>query len=156
MFAVLSTTLTSCASSTSSDGGSANPSVAKKTVVDVVERSTAAVGGSWQVYRGPAVEPCGDAPERVRYVFIMERTAAAEGQQADIDAVKDVWKDEGIEFFDTRTGGDDPVLGIRGKGGPVTSIGFNARPARYSISGVSTCAAGDASHLRDEEFPAAR
>ena len=52
-------TLAGCsASSTSGDSGR-EPATVRKSVVDVVERSAAAVGGNWKVYSGPSVEGCG-------------------------------------------------------------------------------------------------
>jgi hypothetical protein len=146
--------LTACGSTTTTPRGSdMDPSTAKKSIVDLVERSTAAVGGDWKVYRGPAVEPCGqDVEDRVRYVYIVEREGSATGLQRDVDAVRAVWKDAGMDVVDTATTGGATRAGIRGTGDPVTSIGFDAKPDRYSMSGVSVCAPGNASELRDEEF----
>ncbi|MCL9664583.1 hypothetical protein L2091_05000 [Curtobacterium albidum] len=146
--------LTACGSTTTTPRGSdMDPSTAKKSIVDLVERSTAAVGGDWKVYRGPAVEPCGqDVEDRVRYVYIVEREGSATGLQRDVDAVRAVWKDAGMDVVDTATAGGAARAGIRGTGDPVTSIGFDAKPDRYSMSGVSVCAPGNASELRDEEF----
>ncbi len=106
-----------------------DPSTAKKSIVDLVERSTAAVGGDWKVYRGPAVEPCGqDVEDRVRYVYIVEREGSATELQRDVDAVRAVWKDAGMDVVDTATAGGATRAGIRGTGDPVTSIGFDAKP----------------------------
>lgn len=94
---------------------------------------------------GPSVEACGEGVEdRVRYVYVLERDGSPESAERDIRAVTEVWEQDGIEVFDTETGGDEPLRGIRGKGGPTTSIGFDAHPARSSLSGVSACAAGSA------------
>ncbi|PYY33275.1 hypothetical protein DEJ16_13845 [Curtobacterium sp. MCJR17_055] len=42
-----------------------------------------------------------------------------------------------------QTGGVDPTLGVRGRGGPVSSSGFRADPRGYTIDGSSQCIAGD-------------
>ena len=152
--AVVLLVLTGCGGTATTPKGSvADPSAAKKSVVDIVERSTVAVGGDWQVYRGPAVEPCGqDADDRVRYVYIVERTGSASGPQRDLEAVRSVWEDAGMVVSDTDRSAAGTGLGIRGTSGPVTSIGLDVRPDRYTISGVSVCAPGNATELRDDEF----
>lgn len=142
----LSLVLTSCAdSSTKPKETTVQASEVKKSIVDLVERSSEAIGGEWQVSLGPSAEACGEGVEdRVRYVYVLERQGSPESAERDIRAVKELWEQDGIEVFDTETGGDEPLRGVRGKGGPTTSIGFNAYPARYSLSGVSACAAGSA------------
>jgi len=129
------------------------PSQAKKSIVDIVERSAHAIGGDWQVYSGPAVEICGeDAPDEVRYSYIMERPAdGAATSESDIRQLEALWKDEGLRTFDYQSGGSDPFIGIRGKGGRVTTIGFDALPGGSTIVGTSTCAPGDLRELREQE-----
>lgn len=148
--------LTGCGgTSAPSSGSDRDPSTARQSIVDLVERSTAAVGGDWEVYRGPAVEPCGqDVEDRVRYVYIVERAGSAAAPERDVDAVRAVWRDAGVDVdvVETGTGGGSARVGLRGTGDPVTSIGFDAEPDRYSMSGVSVCAAGNATELRDGEF----
>lgn len=144
--------LTSCA------GGSARPeettvqpSEVKKSIVDLVERSSEAIGGEWRVSLGPSAEPCGEGVEdRVRFVYVLERDGSPESADQDITTVKQLWEQDGIEVFDTETGGEEPLRGVRGKGGPTTSIGFNAYPSRYSLSGVSACAVGNADDTAQE------
>ncbi|UBQ04026.1 hypothetical protein [Curtobacterium sp. TXMA1] len=138
--------LTSCADgSTRPEGTTVRASEAEKSIVDLVERSSEAIGGEWQVSLGPSAEPCGEGVEdRVRFVYVLERDGSPESADQDITTVKQLWEQDGIEVFDTETGGDRPLLGVRGKGGPTTSIGFNAYPARSSLTGVSECAAGRA------------
>ena len=148
----LSLVLTSCAdSSTKSEGTTVQPSEVKKSIVDLVERSSEAIGGEWQVSLGPSAEPCGEGVEdRVRFVYVLERDGSPESADQDITTVKQLWEQDGIEVFDTETGGDEPLRGVRGKGGPTTSIGFNAYPSRYSLSGVSACAVGNADDTAQE------
>lgn len=138
--------LTSCAdSSVEREGPTVQASEAEKSIVDLVERSSEAIGGEWRVSLGPSVEACGEGVEdRVRYVYVLERDGSPESAERDIRAVTEVWEQDGIEVFDTETGGDEPLRGVRGKGGPTTSIGFDAHPARFSLAGVSACAAGSA------------
>lgn len=144
--------LTSCGSS-DSGGTGRQPSTVEKSIVDLVERSTAAIGGKWEVYSGPSVEACGDgASDSARYVYIMDRVDRPGGDPtADLDEIKALWKGDGIEVSDYKSGGADPLLGVRGSGGPTTSIGFDAFPKGYSITGVSQCADGNVSELRKSE-----
>lgn len=143
--------LTSCSSPPA--GKDMTPSQAKKSIVDIVERSADAIGGDWQVYSGPAVEICGqDAPDEVRYSYTMERPAdGAATSESDIRQLEALWKDEGLRTFDYQSGGSDPFIGIRGKGGRVTTIGFDALPGGSTIVGTSTCAPGDLRELREQE-----
>jgi len=129
------------------------PSQEKKSIVDIVERSAHAIGGDWQVYSGPAVEICGeDAPDEVRYSYTMERPAnAAVAPGSDIRKLKELWRDEGLRTVDYQSGGSDPFLGVRGKGGRVTTIGFDALPGGSTITGTSTCAPGNLRELREQE-----
>ncbi|MBM7473856.1 hypothetical protein [Curtobacterium herbarum] len=125
----------------------------KKSVVDVVERSAEAVGGSWKVYSGPSVEGCGDGVEdKARYVYIMERSGSTGDKPAeDVKAMAKFWDGEGIATTAYKSGGADPLLGMRGKGGPITTIAFNAYPERYSITAVSACADGNVRDLLKDE-----
>lgn len=143
--------LTSCSSPPA--GKDMTPSQAKNSIVDIVERSADAIGGDWQVYSGPAVEICGqDAPDEVRYSYTMERPAdGAAAPGSDIRKLKDLWGNEGLRTVDYRSGGSDPFLGVRGKGGRVTTIGFDALPGGFTIAGTSTCAPGDLRELREQE-----
>ncbi|MGN7222896.1 hypothetical protein ACTHQN_08535 [Curtobacterium flaccumfaciens] len=131
------------------------PAGAKKSVVDLVQESTAAVGGDWTVYRGPAAEVCtrSGGQEGARFVYILERSGTDGGGDpaADIRTVEELWKAKGITTERFESGGADPLTGIRGVDGPVTSIGFNAYPQRYSITGVSKCSDGDVQELRSAE-----
>lgn len=142
--------LTSCAaSSTTPEGATVRASGVEQSIVDLVERSSEAIGGEWRVSLGPSAEACGEGVEdRVRYVYVLERDGSPESAERDIRTVTVLWEQDGIEVFDTKTDGDEPLRGVRGKGGPTTSIGFNAYPARSSITGVSACAPGSAESAR--------
>lgn len=145
--------LADCAGTSTPTTTTVDPATAKQSIVDLVERSTAAVGGDWTVYRGPAVEPCGqDVEDRVRYVYIVERAGTTTGLQHEVDAVRSVWEDVGMDVVDTSSGGGSTRVGLRGTGDRVTSIGFDAKADGSRIAGVSVCAAGNATELRDGEF----
>jgi hypothetical protein len=145
--------ITGCGTGTSPGGNSVEPATVERDVVDIVERSAAAVGGTWEVSSGPSVETCGEgADDKARYVYIMERSGTAgTDPTADVRTMQDFWDGAGIATTPYQSGGSDPLLGMRGKGGPTTSIAFNAYPQRYSITAVSECADGDVSDLRKSE-----
>jgi len=127
---------------------------AERSVVDLVQASTDALGGDWTLYRGPDAEVCTRSvgQEGARFVFILERRGADGGDPAaDIRTIEELWKTKGITTERFESGGADPLTGIRGVDGPVTSIGFNAYPQRYSITGVSKCSDGDVQELRQAE-----
>lgn len=132
-------------------GARADASEAKRSIVDVVEHSTASIGGEWSVYSGPAAESCdraGAAPG-ARWSYIVERTAPDGVDPAvDVERVEQAWEEQGIAVERFESGAADPLLGVRGSGGPVTSIGFNAFPQRYSVTGESTCFDGSVDDLR--------
>ena len=90
--------------------------------------------------------------DRVRYVYIVERAGTTTGLQHEVDAGRSVWEDVGVDGVDTSSGGGSKPVCLRGTCDPVTSIGFDAKPDRSRISGVSVCAAGNATELRDGEF----
>jgi hypothetical protein len=109
--------ITGCGTSTSTSPGGNNvePATVKRDVVDIVERSAAAVGGTWKVYSGPSVETCGEgAEDKARYVYIMERSST-EGTDptADVRTVQDFWDGAGITTTPYQSGGSDPLLGMR-------------------------------------------
>ncbi|PZE37164.1 hypothetical protein DEJ31_08595 [Curtobacterium sp. MCPF17_031] len=130
------------------------PDQARSTVVDVVEETTEAVGGDWALYRGPDAEVCEqpDGRDGARFVYILERKGADGSTPAtDIRMVEELWEGKGITTERFASGGADPFTGVRGADGPVTSVGFNAYPQRYSVTGVSTCSDGDVAELRQTE-----
>ncbi|PZE70798.1 hypothetical protein DEJ27_07005 [Curtobacterium sp. MCPF17_018] len=152
---VLTAALTMTGCSNTPGGKTVDPSDAEKSIVDVVKESTDAVGGDWTVYRGPAAEVCtrSGGQEGARFVYILERSGTdGDGDPAaDIRTVEELWKAKGITTERFESGGADPLTGIRGVDGPVTSMGFNAYPQRYSITGVSKCSDGDVQELRSAE-----
>lgn len=130
------------------------PSDAKQSIVDLVEESTAAVGGEWTLYRGPAAEVCEqpDGSEGAHFVYILERNGAdGPAPAADIRTVEELWKSKGITTERFQSGSSTPLTGVNGVGGPVTSVGFDAYPQGYTITGVSECSDGDVRELRREE-----
>lgn len=129
------------------------PSEAKKSVVDVVDQSTAAVGGRWERASGPAVRECGQASGApgTAYVSIVKRVdTEGSDADADVDALVKHWREAGIDVERFQSGGDNPVPGARGRGGPLISIGFDANPGNYRITAVSKCSDGDPDELRTE------
>ena len=151
---ILTAALTMTGCSNTSGGNTVDPSDAKKSIVDVVKESTDSLGGDWTVYRGPAAEVCTQSggDEGARFVYVLERTGTdGTDPAADIRTVEELWKAKGIRTERFESGGADPLTGIRGLDGPVTSIGFNAYPQRYSITGVSKCSDGDVRELRKAE-----
>jgi hypothetical protein len=131
-----------------------DPATARQSVVDLVKESTTAVGGEWTLYRGPAAEVC-EQPggrEGARFVYILEREGAdGPATAADIRTVEELWKSKGITTERFKSGSSDPLIGINGVDGSVTSVGFNAYPQGYTITGVSKCSDGDVEELRRAE-----
>ncbi len=151
---ILTAALTVAGCSNTPGGMTVDPSEAKKSIVDAVKESTDAVGGEWTVYRGPAAEVCtrSGGGDGARFVYILERSGTnGTDPAADIRTVEELWKSKGITTERFESGGSDPLTVIRGADGPVTSIGFNAYPLRYSITGVSKCSDGDVQDLRSAE-----
>ncbi|MCP1503560.1 hypothetical protein J2Y89_002304 [Curtobacterium herbarum] len=129
----------------------ARPSVVKKEIVHSVTLATSDIGGDWRVYRGPDVESCSDHDEEhVRYVYIVERPKSADDDvAADMRKLEGSWQRAGIAVERFSTKGENPTVGLRGFGGPVTSIGYVSYYGGYRITGASKCAPGDALDLSD-------
>ncbi|KQS14813.1 hypothetical protein ASG04_03040 [Curtobacterium sp. Leaf183] len=121
-----------------------NAKEAKQSIVTFVEESTTIVGDGWGVSDGPGLGKCGLGLEQggVQYVYAMVRSASVD-PKADVVAVERHWKDLGVTTERYQTGGEDPILGVRGRGGPVSSSDFRADPRGYTIDGSSQCIAGD-------------
>ncbi|PZE64553.1 hypothetical protein [Curtobacterium sp. MCBD17_021] len=130
------------------------PAEAEEDLIELVQQSTAAIGGEWQVFSGPAVRNCGqpNGADGAAYVYIVERlnTEGAD-PEADVASMAASWERLHIDAEPFQSGGADPIRGVRGTGGPVTSIGFDADPERYSVTGVSQCSDGDPTRLRLED-----
>ena len=121
-----------------------DPEQAKHSVVTFVEGSTDVVGDEWEASDGPRLGKCGLGPGvgGVQYVYAMVRSAS-DDPKADVVAVERHWKDLGVTTERYQTGGEDPILGVRGRSGPVSSSDFRADPRGYTIDGSSQCIAGD-------------
>lgn len=123
---------------------------ARQTVQDIVDRSASSVDGDWEVYSGPSAEQCttGYGGEGVAYSYIKALAEPSGDPGTDIAVVERLWESEGVTTAPYRSGGDDPILGLRGAGGPTTSISFLADLRRYTISATSECADGDAVEMQ--------
>jgi len=127
-----------------SSGLGKTPERAKQSIVTFVEGSTDVVGDGWEPNDGPRLGKCGLGlgTGGIQYVYAMVRSASAD-PKADVEAVEQHWKELGVTTERYQTGGDDPILGVRGRGGPVSSSDFRADPRGYTIDGSSQCVAGD-------------
>jgi len=126
---------------------------ARQSVKDIVDRSAEAVDGDWQVYSGPAVQQCtkGTGGDGAAYTYIKAWEGPSGDPAHDIAVVKKLWEREGITTGPFNSGGSDPILGVRGVGGPTTSISFLAAAHRYTITAVSECADGNALEMREND-----
>ncbi|MGW8432291.1 hypothetical protein ACWGJ9_14475 [Curtobacterium citreum] len=151
--------LTACAGEPVESGASPHRAVssddAKQSITDVVDRTAEIVDGDWKVLSGPRLGLCpgsdgsGDAedPGGVTWVYVEQRPGADDPED-DLRKVESFWQSLGITTKRYRSGGDDPDLGVSGRGGPVTSIDFLASAeGGYSIDGESACADGDFGEL---------
>ena len=131
--------LTSC-----QRGPTVQPNEAKKDIVDVVDRTTDALGEKWTVRRGPALGKCPATAETdgVTWTYILDRDEVGD-QTSDRAAVKDLWDSSGITTSDYESGGADPLRSVVGHGRPTWSIEFLTRSDGYTVHGVSQCADGD-------------
>ena len=122
---------------------------AKHLVVDIVDRSTAALGGEWTVRSGPAVQACAlpSGGSGAAFAYIVDRAAGGE-PTADIGTLKTLWEREGVTTEVYQNGGSNPVGGVRGTGGPTTSIDLYADPKGYTVEGLSVCTEGDAAEMQ--------
>lgn len=127
-----------------SSGLGKTPERAKQSIVTFVEGSTDVVGDGWEPNDGPRLGKCGlgVGVGGVQYVYAKVRAASTD-PKADVEAVEQHWKELGVTTERYQTGGEDPILGVRGRGGPVSSSDFRADPRGYTIDGSSQCVAGD-------------
>jgi hypothetical protein len=132
--------LTACTS-----GAHVQPEEAKKSIVTILAETTTTVGGHWKVYSEPTAESCTEAADDgLTYTTILMQDAPRTDPEKAVAAVEELWKRQGITTQRYQTGAADPVLGIRGRGGPATSMDFLADQRRFSVVGVSECAEGSA------------
>jgi hypothetical protein len=148
--------LTGCSGGGSTGSGvarSVSTDEARQSVEDIVDRSAEAVDGDWQVDSGPAVEQCtkGTGGDGAAYTYIKAWEGPSGDPTHDIAILKKLWEREGITTAPYKSGGSDPLLGLRGVGGPTTSISFLAAAHRYTITAVSECADGNALEMRDND-----
>ncbi|WP_144763555.1 hypothetical protein [Curtobacterium sp. 9128] len=140
--------LTSCGGTpvqpNESSATAVQPDDAKQSIVDFVDRSTAALGGDWKPRQGPGLSKCttGAGDDGVSWVYIVDRSDAGD-PKADVDTLEQLWKQRGVTTERYQSGGQDPILGVRGTGGPTTTVDFTADPRGYAITGESECAEGD-------------
>ena len=94
------------------------PSEAKQSVVDFVEDSSTAAGGTWEHVSGPGVRECEQqgGATGTAFVYVIKRadTAGADAD-SDIRLVSKHWQDLGIKVEEYQSGGADPVPGVPGK-----------------------------------------
>jgi hypothetical protein len=139
LLAVITPVLTSC-----QRGTTVQPNEAKTDIVDIVDRTTDAIGGDWTVRRGPALGKCPASAdfEGVTWTYILDRKTVGD-RDADLASVKELWDSAGITTSDYRSNGDDPIRSVIGHDGPTSSIEFLTRSDGYTVHGVSPCAEGD-------------
>jgi len=136
----LTLALTAC-----TGGGHMQPEAAEKSIVSAVDETTRNVGGHWKVYSEPTAESCTEATDDgLTYTYILMQDGPRTDPAKAVAAVEQLWKDRGITTERYRTGAADPILGVRGRGGPAASMDFRADARRFSVVGVSECAAGSA------------
>lgn len=131
-------------------GERAAPDQAKDTVVTIVDDTAGAVGGTWSVASGPAVQGCmrDNGARGAAYLLTEMREQRAGDPADDVATVERLWKDKGLSTERHESGGTDPTQGVRGTGGPATSIDFLADERGYSLDAVSVCTAGNAEELQ--------
>lgn len=122
---------------------------AKQAVVDIVDRSYAEIDGDWTIRSGPAVQSCPlpGSGTGAAYSYIVDRKPGGT-PQSDVAKLQDLWKAKGITTQAYENSGKDPVRGVRGFGGPTTSIDLYADPVGYTIEGLSVCTPGDAAEMQ--------
>jgi hypothetical protein len=134
----------------SESNGAVSTAEARQSVQDIVDRTASSLEGDWEVYSGPSVEQCSksDGSDGAAYRYIKALAKPTGEPEADIAVVEKLWEETGITTQPYESGGDDPILGLRGAGGPTTSISFLADTRRYTVSATSECADGDAVEMQ--------
>jgi len=125
---------------------------AKDAVVTIVDDTSDALGGEWDVYSGPAVEGCtmSDGSDGATYSYIKTLRPGGADPESDVAAVESLWRDRGMTTERYESGGDDPILGVRGEEEASGSLDFLADARMYSVSGLSACVEGDAAQLQND------
>lgn len=138
-------TVTSC-----SGGPTVQPKQAKQDIEAIVQRSSDALGGSWTPRSAARLGTC-PSGDGVTWVSIMYGEASDDPAK-DVATIQDDWDGLGITTERYQSGSADPILGVRGHGGLVTSVDFYANKERYTITGQSQCAAGNLTDLDPNDF----
>lgn len=124
---------------------------AKRTMIDIVDQTTAALGGEWETRTSPDyVESCqlSSDEEGARWVYRAARSESGDAE-ADAAAASDIWRSAGMtvdRLADTK----GPAMVARG-GDRVETIRFFAFPDNYSIQALSTCFAGNADEIEEQQ-----
>lgn len=138
-------TVTSC-----SGGPTVQPKQAKQDIEAIVQRSTDGVGSSWTPRSAARLGTC-PSGDGVTWIYIVDGQASDDPSK-DVAAKQHDWDGLGITTERYQSGSADPILGVRGHGGPVTSVDFYADRAGYTITGQSQCAAGNLTDLDPNDF----
>lgn len=124
---------------------------AKRTMIDIVDQTIAALGGEWETRTSPDyVESCqlSSDEDGARWVYRVARAESGDAE-ADAAAATDVWRSAGMtvhRLADTK----GPAMVARG-GDRVETIRFFVFPGNYSIQALSTCFAGDADEIEEQQ-----
>lgn len=124
---------------------------AQRTMIDIVDQTTAALGGEWETRTSPDyVESCqlSSDEEGARWVYRVARAASAD-VEADAAAASDVWRSAGLTV-DRLADSKGPAVVARG-GDRVEMIRFFAFTGNYSIQALSMCFAGDADEIEEQQ-----
>ncbi len=126
------------------------PKQAKQDIEAIVHRSADTLGGSWTPRSAARLGTC-PSGDGVTWVYIIDGQASDDPAK-DVATLQDEWDGLGISTERYQSGSADPILGVRGHGGPVTSVDFYADKAGYTIMGQSQCAAGNLTDLDPNDF----
>ena len=130
---------------------SVDADTAKRTMIDIVDQTIAALGGEWETRTSPDyVESCqlSSDEDGARWVYRVARAESGDAE-ADAAAATDVWRSAGMtvhRLADTK----GPAIVARG-GDRVETIRFFVFPGNYSIQALSTCFAGDADEIEEQQ-----
>jgi hypothetical protein len=130
------------------------PADAKRSIQQLVDDTTDALGGTWTVQEGPRLGTCEDergVGEGVNYTYIKSRADRGDVEQG-IRTLEKLWGERGLDtkrFSDA----DASYSGVDGSGDGVANIGFQSSDlgGGDTVSGTSACAAGDYVKMRERE-----
>ncbi|MET3636819.1 hypothetical protein [Curtobacterium oceanosedimentum] len=124
---------------------------AQRTMIDVVDQATAALGGEWETRTSPDyVESCqlSSNGEGARWVYRVARSESGDAE-ADAVAASGIWRSDGMRV-DRLVDAKGPAMVARG-GDRVDTIRFFAFPGNDSIQALSLCIAGDADEIEEQQ-----